>query len=286
MIVVTGATGQLGHLVVEALVRKVPADQVIAAVRTPEKAADLAALGVQVRVADYDQPSTLTEAFAGADKLLLISGTDIGRRVPQHTAAIEAAKEAGVTHIVYTSVLRADTNTTVVAPDHKATEEVIRAAGVPFTFLRNGWYTENYEQSIAQALVTGAILGSAGEGRVGGVPRADYADAAAEVLTGTGHDNKVYELAADEAWSYADLAESAGRISGKAISYQDVPAEQHRDVLLGAGLPEFVADMLVGSDRAIAAGELASGSGDLRALLGRPTTSLDDAVTALLKNLG
>jgi NAD(P)H dehydrogenase (quinone) len=286
MIVVTGATGHLGHLVVEALARKVPAEQIVAAVRTPEKAADLAALGVQVRVADYDQPSTLTEAFAGADKLLLVSSSEVGRRVPQHTAAVQAAKAAGVTHLVYTSILSADTSTVSLAPEHKATEEAIRDSGIPFTFLRNSWYTENYEQSVAQALATGAVLGSAGEGPVGGVPRADYADAAVEVLTGTGHENKVYELAADEAWSYADLAEAVARLSGKPVAYQDVPADQHRSILLGAGLPEFVADMLVDADRAIAAGELASDSGDLRALLGRPTTTLDEAVTALLKNLG
>lgn len=286
MIVVTGATGHLGRLVVEALARKVPAEEIVAAVRTPEKAADLAALGVQVRVADYDQPSTLAEAFAGAEKLLLVSSSEVGQRVPQHTAAVEAAKAAGVAHIVYTSVLSADTTAIVLAPEHKATEEVIRDSGIPFTFLRNGWYTENYEQAVAQALATGAILGSAGEGKLGGVPRADYAGAAVEVLTGTGHENKVYELAADEAWSYADFAEAVARISGKPVAYQNVPAEQHRSILLGAGLPEFVADMLVDADRAIADGELASDSGDLRTLLGRPTTSLDDAVTSLLKNLG
>ncbi|GGU67392.1 SDR family oxidoreductase [Lentzea flava] len=286
MIVVTGATGHLGRLVVEALVQKVPADQVVAAVRNPEKAAGLAALGVQVRTADYDQPSTLTEAFAGADKVLLVSGSEVGRRVAQHTAAVQAAKAAGVTHLIYTSILRADTSTIGLASEHKATEDVVRDSGIPFTFLRNSWYTENYEQAVAQAVATGAVLGSAGEGKAGGVPREDYAGAAVEVLIGTGHENKVYELAADEAWSYTDLAEAIARISGKPVSYQDVPAEQHRSILVGAGLPEFVADMLVDADRAIAAGELASDSGDLRALLGRPTTPLDTAVTALLKNLG
>ncbi|GAB2843431.1 SDR family oxidoreductase [Lentzea nigeriaca] len=286
MIVVTGATGHLGRLVVEALAQKVPTDQIVAAVRTPEKAADLAALGVQVRVADYEQPATLTEAFAGAEKVLLVSSSEVGRRTAQHAAAVQAAKAVGVTHLVYTSILGADTATISLAPEHKATEEIIRDSGIPFTFLRNSWYTENYEQSIAQALATGAILGSAGEGKLGGVPRADYAGAAVEVLTGTGHENKVYELAADQAWSYADLAEAVARISGKPVAYQNVPASQHRDILIGAGLPEFVADMLVDADRAIADGELASGSGDLSALLGRPTTTLDDAVTALLKNLG
>ncbi|WP_158841468.1 SDR family oxidoreductase [Saccharothrix deserti] len=284
MIVVTGATGQLGRLVVEALVKKVPADQVVATVRDPQKAADLAALGVQVRTADYNEPSTLVEAFAGADKVLLISSSEVGRRVPQHAAVIDAAKAAGVSHLLYTSVLYADTTSISLAPDHKATEELIRESGIPFTFLRNSWYTENYEQSVAQSLDFGAIVGSAGDGRVGGVPRIDYAEAAVAALTGEGHEGKAYELAADEPFTYAELADAIARISGKTVAYQDVPADQHRGILVGAGLPDFVADMLVDADRAIAAGELASTSGDLRTLIGRPTTPLDEAVAALLKN--
>ncbi|ONI80066.1 NAD(P)-dependent oxidoreductase [Saccharothrix sp. ALI-22-I] len=284
MIVVTGATGQLGRLVVEALVEKVDADQVVAAVRDPQKAADLAGLGVQVRTADYNEPSTLAEAFAGADKVLLISSSEVGSRVAQHTAVIDAAKAAGVGHLLYTSILYADTTSISLAPEHKATEELIRESGIPFTFLRNGWYTENYEQSVAQGLEFGAIVGSAGDGRLGGVPRADYADAAVAALTGEGHEGKAYELAADEPWTLTEFAEAITRISGKTVAYQDLPADQHRGILVGAGLPDFVADMLVDADRAIAAGELASTSGDLSALIGRPTASLDESVAALLKN--
>jgi len=283
MIVVTGATGQLGRLVVEGLLKKVPPAEIVAAVRDPRKAAEFAARGVQVRTADYDDPATLATAFAGADKVLLISSSTPGQRLAQHSAAVTAAREAGVRHLAYTSILAADTTRVSLAPEHKATEEFIRESGVPFTFLRNGWYTENYAQTVAQALASGSFVGSAGEGRLGGVPRIDFAEAAVEVLTGEGHVGKVYELAADESWSYADLAAAVTAAAGKPVSYQDLPAEQHRQILLGAGLPEPVAAMLVDADRGIADGELSSASGDLRALIGRPTTPLAEAVTALVK---
>jgi NAD(P)H dehydrogenase (quinone) len=283
MIVVTGATGQLGRLVVEGLLKKVPPAEIVAAVRDPQKAEEFAARGVQVRTADYDDPATLAAAFAGADKVLLISSSTPGQRLAQHSAAVTAAREAGVRHLAYTSILAADTTRVSLAPEHKATEEFIRESGVPFTFLRNGWYTENYAQTVTQALASGSFVGSAGEGRVGGVPRIDFAEAAVEVLTGEGHVGKVYELAADEPWSYADLAAAVTAAAGKPVSYQDLPAEQHRQILLGAGLPEPVAAMLVDADRGIADGELSSASGDLRALIGRPTTPLAEAVTALVK---
>ncbi|MEQ0559792.1 SDR family oxidoreductase [Amycolatopsis sp. NEAU-NG30] len=284
MIVVTGATGQLGRLVVEGLLKKVPPAEIVAAVRDPRKADGFAARGVQVRTADYDDPATLAAAFDGADKVLLISSSTPGVRVAQHTAAVTAAREAGVGHLAYTSILAADTSRLLLAAEHKATEEVIRESGVPFTFLRNGWYTENYEQTVAQALASGSFTGSAGEGRLGGVPRLDYAEAAVAVLTGEGHLGQVYELAGDEPWSYADLAAAIAAAAGKPVSYEDVPAEQHRQLLLGFGLPEPLAAMLVDADRGIADGELASASGDLRRLIGRPTTPLADAVAALVKN--
>lgn len=284
MIVVTGATGQLGRLVVEGLLKKVPPAEIVAAVRDPRKADGFAARGVQVRTADYDDPATLAAAFDGADKVLLISSSTPGVRVAQHTAAVTAAREAGVGHLAYTSILAADTSRLLLAAEHKATEEVIRESGVPFTFLRNGWYTENYEQTVAQALASGSFTGSAGEGRLGGVPRLDYAEAAVAVLTGEGHLGKVYELAGDEPWSYADLAAAIAAAAGKPVSYEDVPAEQHRQLLLGFGLPEPLAAMLADADRGIADGELASASGDLRRLIGRPTTPLADAVAALVKN--
>ena len=283
MIVVTGATGQLGRLVVEGLLKKVPPAEVVAAVRDPEKAAEFAARGVQVRRADYDDPASLAAAFAGADKVLLISSSTPGGRLAQHEAVVAAAREAGVGHLAYTSVLAADTTKLSLAPDHKATEEAIRASGVPFTFLRNGWYTENYAQTIAQALATGSFVGSAGEGRLGGVPRIDFAEAAVEVLTGDGHVGQVYELAGDEPWSYADFAAAVTAASGTQVTYQDLPIEQYRQILVGAGLPEPVAAMLADADRGIAEGELASTSGDLRRLIGRPTTPLTEAVAALVK---
>lgn len=283
MIVVTGATGQLGRLVVEGLLKKVPPGEIVAAVRDPEKAAGFAARGVQVRRADYDDPASLTAAFAGADKVLLISSSVPGQRLAQHEAVIAAAREAGAGQLAYTSVLAADTTKLFVAPDHKATEEAIRASGVPFTFLRNGWYTENYAQTVAQAVATGSFAGSAGEGRLGGVPRLDYAEAAVEVLTGEGHVGQVYELAGDEPWSYADLAAALTAATGKQITYQNLPTEEHRKLLVGAGLPEPVAAMLADADRGIAEGELLSSTGDLHRLIGRPTTPLAEAVAALLK---
>jgi NAD(P)H dehydrogenase (quinone) len=197
MIVVTGATGQLGRLVVEGLLKKVPATELAVAVRTPAKAADFAERGVQVRTADFTQPAGLAAAFAGADKLLLISSNEVGQRVPQHQAVVTAAKEAGVGHLVYTSLLHADTSTLGLAPEHRATEQLIRESGIPFTFLRNGWYTENYAPTITQAVEQGSFPGSAGDGKVASASRADYADAAVAALTGEGHEGKSYELAGD-----------------------------------------------------------------------------------------
>jgi len=202
MIVVTGATGQLGQLVVEGLVRRVPAADIAVAVRNPAKAAGLAALGVQVRTADYNAPESLATAFADADRLLLISGSEVGRRVAQHAAAIDAARQAGVGHLVYTSLLHADTSTLGLAPEHLATEQAIRDSGLPSTLLRNGWYTENYTQAILLAAETGSFAGNAGYGAISSAARADYAEAAVAVLTGEGHQGRVYELAGDVAWTY------------------------------------------------------------------------------------
>ncbi|MET1076010.1 MAG: SDR family oxidoreductase [Umezawaea sp.] len=283
MIVVTGATGHLGKLVVEGLLRKVPATDIVAAVRTPSKAADLAERGVQVKAADYNDPASLAAAFAGADKVLLISGSEVGQRLPQHTAVINAAKDAGVNHLVYTSILYANTTTMALAPEHKATEDAIRASGVPFTFLRNGWYTENYAQTIAQAVQSGTFAGSAGDGKIGAAARADFADAAVTVLTTDGHEGKAYELAADDPWTYQDLADELTRATGKTITYQDVPAAQHQEILQSAGVPAPFATILVDSDRGITTGELASTSGDLSRLAGRPTTPLRESVAEILK---
>jgi NAD(P)H dehydrogenase (quinone) len=282
MIVVTGAGGQLGRLVVRGLIDVVPLGTVVAATRRPDLLADLAELGVEVRHADYDEPATLAPAIAGAERLLIISSDAVGRRVAQHKAAAEAAAATGVGHIVYTSVLHASTSPLIVAPDHKASEDAVRAAGLPCTFLRNGWYTENYSQTMRAAAESGVIIGSAGDGRVASAARADYAAAAVAVLTAAGKPEPVYELSGDVAWSYPELAAEVARIAGRPVVYRDLPAEEHRAALIEAGLPEPVADVYLSFDRDIKVGALASTSGSLRDLIGRPTTTLPDAVAAEL----
>lgn len=283
MFIVTGATGKLGRHVIEGLLAKVPANQVVAAVRDPAKAADLAARGVQVRRADYSKPETLEGAFAGAEKVLLISSSEVGQRAAQHQAVVNAARKAGARFIAYTSILRADSSRMLLAGEHKATEEFIRASGVPFVFLRDGWYLENYTENLAPALAHGALLGSAGEGRIAAATRTDYAAAAVAVLTGSGHENKVYELAGDIAFTMAELAAEVSRQVGRTIVYKDLPPEQYQGVLVGAGVPSVFAEVLADSDLGAARGELNDTSGDLRRLIGRPTTPLAQAVAAALK---
>ncbi|XXF78019.1 SDR family oxidoreductase [Myxococcaceae bacterium GXIMD 01537] len=283
MIAVTGATGKLGRHVVEKLLEKLPAGQVIALVRSPEKAADLAARGVQVRRADYSQPETLGAALAGVQKLLLVSSSEVGQRAAQHQAVVEAARKAGVRLLAYTSLLRAESARMLLAAEHQATEKLIRDSGLPFVFLRNGWYFENYTEHFAPALAHGAIVGSAKGGRIAAATRADYAAAAVAVLTGAGHENQAYELAGDSSFTLADLAAEVSRQSGKTVVYQDLPPEQHKAVLLQVGVPAPFAEILVDADQGIIRGELDDTSGTLRRLIGRPTTSLKDAVAAGLK---
>jgi len=283
MILVTGATGHLGRLVVEGLLEKLPAQKIAVAVRDPEKAQALAARGVQVRRADYSQPDTLSAAFQGVEKVLLISSSEVGQRVAQHRAVVEAARKAGVRLLAYTSILRADTSSLALAAEHKATEQLIRDSGLPFVFLRNGWYIENYTANLAPALAHGAIVGSSGEGRVAAATRADYAAAAVEVLTGSGHENKVYELGGDTPFSLSELAAEVSRQTGKAIVYKNLPPEQYQGVLVGAGLPAGFAQVLVDSDLGAARGELNDSTGELSRLIGRPTTRLPDALSATLK---
>jgi NAD(P)H dehydrogenase (quinone) len=274
MIVVTGATGALGRLVLAGL----PADTV-GLVRDPAKAADL---GVPVRVGSYDDPASLAGAFDGADKVLFISGSEVGKRLDQHQAVVAAAKAAGVPHLVYTSILHADTTPLGLADDHKATEQMIRDAGIPFTFLRNSWYTEMYAPTFQQALAHGAFFGSAGEGRLASAARADYAEAAVAVLTGSGHENAVYELDGDVAWSYPDLAAALTEFSGKTITYQNLTAAEHRSALTDAGLPPQLVDLLVEVDGSLTQGTLVDGSGDLSRLIGHPTTPLASSIAAAL----
>jgi NAD(P)H dehydrogenase (quinone) len=274
MIVITGATGQLGRLVIQSLLGKVPAAQIVAAVRQPARAADLAALGVQVRQADYTQPATLDAAFKGATKVLLISSSEIGQRDAQHRNVVDAAKRAGVSLLAYTSLLHADTSPLGLAAEHRATEAYLKAAGLPYVFLRNSWYTENYLASIQPALQHGAFIGSAGEGRIASAARADYAEAAAAVLTQDGHAGKTYELAGDAAYTLTEFAAELSRQSGKTVPYVNLSQADYRQALLGAGLPEPLADLLADSDVGASKGGLYDDGKQLSRLIGHPTTPL------------
>jgi NAD(P)H dehydrogenase (quinone) len=278
MIVVTGATGKLGRDVVKGLLKKVDAAQIIAAVRSPEKADDLARLGVQVRVADYSKPETLTSAFAGARKVLLISSSEIGIRIPQHQAVIDAAKAAGVERFVYTSFLRADSSILELAKEHKITEANIVASGLPFVILRNGWYLENHTEGLGAALQYGAVIGTAGEGRFASAARSDFAEAAVTALTGNGHEGKVYELAGDLSFTLGELAAEVGKQAGKPVVYNNLSPEALRKAYLGFGLPDMLTGFLIDSDLGAAKGYLDSSSSDLRFLIGRPTVTLSEAV--------
>jgi NAD(P)H dehydrogenase (quinone) len=282
MIVVTGASGQLGRLVIEALLQKVPAGEIVAAVRHPEKVADLATRGVQVRLADYDQPASLAAAFKGGDKLLLISASEVGRRVPQHRAVIDAAKAAGVGLLAYTSILHADTSPLPLAAEHKETEALIRASGLPAVILRNSWYTENYLAGIPTALQYGVVLGSAGDGRIASAARADYAAAAAAVLTLDEQAGHIYELAGDESYTLGELAAEIAQQSGKAVAYQNLPESEFKAALLGAGLPEGLATLLAESDVGASKGGLFDDSRQLSRLIGRPTTPLGELIKRAL----
>lgn len=283
MIVVTGATGQLGRLVIAQLLQRgVPAGKIVAAVRTPSKAADLAAQGVQVREADYTRPATLMAAFQGAERVLLISSSEVGQRVPQHRAVIDAALEARVAQLVYTSLLRAETSPLGLAAEHKATEALIVGSGLPHVLLRNGWYTENYLASVAPALQHGAFIGSAGSGRIASATRADYAEAAAAVLTLPVGANRSYELAGDSAYTLAEFVAELQRQTGRAVVYQDLPQPAFEGALVGAGLPAPFAALLADSDAGASRGALFDDGHQLSTLIGRPTTPLAAAMKAAL----
>ncbi|MEV6760927.1 SDR family oxidoreductase [Streptomyces sp. NPDC051105] len=281
-IVVTGATGHLGRHVVTQLLEKVPAEQITAVVRDKAKAADFAARGVNIAVADYNSPETFGGLFAAGDKVLLISGNEFDKGRPQqHKVVIDAAKAAGVALLAYTSApasLKAS-----LVDDHRATEELLLASGLPYTLLRNGWYHENYTENLAPVLEHNAVVAAAGEGRVSSASRADYAAAAVAVLTGEGHENQTYELGGDVAWSFDEYAAEIARQTGKEIAYNSVPGEVLQSILTGAGVPEAFATILVGVDASIAKGELVVDSGDLSRLTGRPTSPISEAVAAALK---
>jgi NAD(P)H dehydrogenase (quinone) len=278
-IAITAATGQLGRLVLAELGRLGCAADTVALARTPAKAADIA---MPVRTFDYSAPATLAPALAGVQTLLLISSSEVGQRVAQHTAVIDAAKAAGVDRIVYTSLLHADSSKISLAEEHRATESAIRASGLPFTILRNGWYSENYADSIRGALATGSVAGSAGQGRISSASRADFAAAAAAVLAGKGHEAQTYELAGDTAFTLADLAAEIARQTRRDITYADMPAPAYAQVLASLGLPPPVADMIAGWDTAIADGALHDESRTLSHLIGRPTTPIAETVRALI----
>ena len=282
-IVVTGATGHLGHLIVEALLRDgVTPSDIVAGGRNLGKLDDLAAQGVRVVTIDYNDPSTLSAALAGADTLMLVSASEPGKRVEQHKAAIDAALAAGVTRIVYTSAPHATTSHLILAPEHKGTEELIAASGIPSTILRNGWYTENYAGSIPQITATGSLVSSVGEGRVASASRKDYADAAAAVLTTDGHEGKIYELSGDVAWSQADLAAAISEVTGTPVTYVPKTTEEHAAILKSAGLDDGTIFFVTTLDSNTRDGLLAETSGDLARLIGRPTTPLKEGLASAL----
>ncbi|MGQ9450248.1 SDR family oxidoreductase [Leclercia sp. TB492] len=282
MIAITGATGQLGQLVIEQLLKTVPASQLVAIVRNPAKADALSQQGVTVRQADYTDQAAFTAALAGVDKLLLISSSEVGQRAPQHQNVINAAKAAGVKFIAYTSLLHADTSPLGLHVEHVDTEKALAASGIPYALLRNGWYTENYLASAPPALEHGVFIGSAGEGKIASATRADYAAAAARVISEEGHAGKVYELAGDQAWTLGELAAELSRQSGKNVVYQNLSEADFAAALKGVGLPAGLADMLADSDVGASKGGLFDDSHTLRALLGRPTTPLAESVKGIL----
>jgi NAD(P)H dehydrogenase (quinone) len=283
MIVVTGATGHLGRLVIASLLKNVPPSNIIAAARNGEKARDLAAMGVQVRIADYNDPPAWDAVLQRADKVLLISSSELGRRVKQHSSVIDAAMRADVKLLAYTSILHADTQPLALAAEHKETEALIRASGIPFVLLRNSWYTESYTAGIPNALVRGALYGCAGSGRISSAARADYAEAAAAVLIRENQEGQIYELAGDAAFTMAELAAEISRQAGRKIVYVDMPEAEYRSALVKAGLPDAVAALIADSDRGVSKGALFDDSHQLSRLISRPTTPMAASVAAIMQ---
>ncbi|WP_413122433.1 SDR family oxidoreductase [Burkholderia orbicola] len=283
MYAITGASGQLGRLVIDALLETVPADRIVAAVRNPAKARDLEARGVVVREADYTRPETLASAFVGVDKLLLISSTEVTGRLPLHRAVIDAARRAEVSLLAYTSMLHADTSPARLAIEHRQTEEIIAAAGLPSVILRNGWYTENHLMALPAALQHGAFIGAAKDGRFSSAARKDYAAAAAVALATDGHAGKTYELAADDAFTLAQLAAEVSRQSGKTVVYNDLAQDAYADALTSAGLPPEFAGVIADADVAASRGALFDEGGALARLIGRPTTPLASVIATALR---
>jgi NAD(P)H dehydrogenase (quinone) len=280
-LIITGATGHLGRLVVESLLaRGTAASDIVATGRSTDRLADLAARGVSVAELDYSRPETLAGVVTSGDTLLLVSASEPGNRAAQHAAVIAAAKAAGVARIVYTSATNATTSDLVLAPDHKATEETLVASGVPFTILRNGWYTENYAGEVEKGRENGAIVASVGDGRIASASRKDYADAAATVLTTEGHEGAVYELSGDVSWDFDELAATIGTIVGREVAYTRLTPEEHSAMLASFGLDAGTVGFVVGLDGNIRDGLLSGTPGELSRLIGRPTTPMAEGLAA------
>lgn len=280
MYAVTGATGQLGRIVIAELKKRGFGDRTIALVRDPAKGVDL---GVQTRAFDYDKPDELAKALDGVERLLLISGSEVGQRERQHQAVIAAAKAAGVKSIVYTSLLNADTSQIMLAPEHRASEADIKASGLDYTILRNSWYTENYTGSLGGAVASGTIAGAAGDGKLTTASRPDLAEAAAIVLVSDDHLGKTYELANDQAFTMAELAAEVSKQSGKPVVYSNLSKADYAKLLEGFGLPVAAAELVADSDQKAASGALYDDSKALSIILGRPTQTLENAVAVALK---
>lgn len=277
-ILVTGATGNLGRLIIAALIeRGADPQSIVAGARDTAKGADL---GVPVVHLDYTDPASVAAAVAGVDTVVLVSGSEVGQRVAQHRAVIDAAKAAGVSKLVYTSAPKATTSDLVLAPEHKATEELIAASGLPAVILRNNWYTENYAADLTRAAETGVLAAGTGDGRVASASRKDFADAAAVVALEDGHLGKVYELGGDVAWTYRDLAAAFSEITGREVSYVPVAFDEQVAALVEAGLDEGTAGFVAALDAGIKDGALAHTDGTLSRLIGRPTTPLVDGLRA------
>lgn len=285
MYVVTAATGQLGRLVVRSLLDRVDADKIAVVVRDASRAAHPAAHGVEVQVADYEDPASLAGAFGAGDRVLFISGNQFGVRLTQHANVIAAAKSSGVALLAYTSILGGPAANFPVADDHHVTEQALVGSGLPFTLLRNGWYTENYTSQLTAVLQQGAVIGAAAPtSRLATAARADYAEAAATVLVGAGHENNVYELSGDTAWSLEEYAAEISRQTAANVSYRQLPPADYEDFLAGLGLPTPMLSVFTATEAAIDRGELAETGGDLRRLIGRPTTTLAESIAAALRS--
>jgi NAD(P)H dehydrogenase (quinone) len=278
-IAVTGATGQLGQLVVEQLKKRKSNKEIVALARSLEKASGI---GVEVRECDYTKPEIMVESLKGIDHLLLISGSEFGQRAAQHTNVINAAKKAGVKWIVYTSLLRADTTGINIAGEHLTSEKALKESGITYTILRNGWYSENYTMSIPGALKGGAFLGSAKDGKISSAPRTDYAEAASIVLTDESYKGKTFELAGDSSYTLSDLASEVSKQSGKSIPYKDIPEQEYANILKNIGLPEGMANAFASWDVNASKGDLYCDTNHLADILGRPTTPIAESVKVVL----